>query len=688
MDGEFHEGVLFGARLRVRLEYDPTFLQTFRQEYDGVQSIVDVPDTLKTGADFAQYLKYLQLMQYTADHGDTFIKGVIEGLKEDAGEAAVSAHIGPNINGTTSVQDDEVFDIGNITNVLDPLGFGELLTDAASTVLPGIGDIDTSSPSSSSSLSATPSSSTPSTTVRKKFTGLPPGAMLSSDLIYEYAYLDPYNRRAYERLHRVAARDDATITYKNLLIDRLYHAFVMFRPTASISEDLYIAYIRLLRKHTHSYLECTGNETFVKMNDHKEPRKIIDQMFYVNGTDTLDLSSEKLIGKFYSANLLPLIRAIVREVPELRVLKLTVSETSPDVLKTLFYICAMAPSLTEVEVTFNLSTGGLPQENIDKYADHLNDFTRNLGHAVRLSQQVRTLKLVFLTELMFGPQNPRMLTFFDANALIPRSSGDPLHPYPQITALYINHSAIDPSGFFAAFFAERPQEWSVNSLHGNFNLQQLLELGALKAFEGQLRFLTAYMPLITPAIIDWFEHSGLVAFSANLVQVVNLIGEEGVDPPTGLQSMLGYTPQSMRMLEFHLIDALPFPIAEFPPEKKPRLPLDNYVQVFSCRDVYGKKEIFPELAEGARNQLQHFLPTNRSLISMLFLAMEDVRPSVRRLRLGDDVGASRGGSRHHGSVPSPAKAKEMLANPPHGHSTPKQRRYFEALAHGWRPTRK
>ena len=34
------------------------------------------------------------------------------------------------------------------------------------------------------------------------------------------------------------------------------------------------------------------------------------------------------------------------------------------------------------------------------------------------------------------------------------------------------------------------------------------------------------------------------------------------------------------------------------------------------------------------------------------------------------------------------KAKEMLANPPHGKKlTGSQTRYFQAVAHGWTPTR-
>lgn len=41
------------------------------------------------------------------------------------------------------------------------------------------------------------------------------------------------------------------------------------------------------------------------------------------------------------------------------------------------------------------------------------------------------------------------------------------------------------------------------------------------------------------------------------------------------------------------------------------------------------------------------------------------------------------------SAPSAAKAKEMLANPPHDKPlSKKQKRYFQALAHGWRPSMK
>ena len=39
-------------------------------------------------------------------------------------------------------------------------------------------------------------------------------------------------------------------------------------------------------------------------------------------------------------------------------------------------------------------------------------------------------------------------------------------------------------------------------------------------------------------------------------------------------------------------------------------------------------------------------------------------------------------------APSPAKAREMLRNPPHGQAlSGKQERFFRALAHGWKPTR-
>lgn len=39
--------------------------------------------------------------------------------------------------------------------------------------------------------------------------------------------------------------------------------------------------------------------------------------------------------------------------------------------------------------------------------------------------------------------------------------------------------------------------------------------------------------------------------------------------------------------------------------------------------------------------------------------------------------------------PTPEKAREMLRNPPHGKKlTGKQERYFQGLAHGWRPSMK
>ena len=39
--------------------------------------------------------------------------------------------------------------------------------------------------------------------------------------------------------------------------------------------------------------------------------------------------------------------------------------------------------------------------------------------------------------------------------------------------------------------------------------------------------------------------------------------------------------------------------------------------------------------------------------------------------------------------PSPAKAAEMLDNPPHGKAlSTKQRRYFGGIKHGWKPTGK
>lgn len=40
-------------------------------------------------------------------------------------------------------------------------------------------------------------------------------------------------------------------------------------------------------------------------------------------------------------------------------------------------------------------------------------------------------------------------------------------------------------------------------------------------------------------------------------------------------------------------------------------------------------------------------------------------------------------------VPSPAKAQEMLDNPPKNQpGTKKQKGFFRALAHGWKPTGK
>jgi len=40
-------------------------------------------------------------------------------------------------------------------------------------------------------------------------------------------------------------------------------------------------------------------------------------------------------------------------------------------------------------------------------------------------------------------------------------------------------------------------------------------------------------------------------------------------------------------------------------------------------------------------------------------------------------------------APSAGKAKEMLANPPHDKPlSKKQKSYFQALAHGWRPSMK
>lgn len=51
--------------------------------------------------------------------------------------------------------------------------------------------------------------------------------------------------------------------------------------------------------------------------------------------------------------------------------------------------------------------------------------------------------------------------------------------------------------------------------------------------------------------------------------------------------------------------------------------------------------------------------------------------------------ARRISSRARKDVPSPGKAQEMLDNPPKNQpGTKRQKRFFRALAHGWKPSGK
>lgn len=128
------------------------------------------------------------------------------------------------------------------------------------------------------------------------------------------------------------------------------------------------------------------------------------------------------------------------------------------------------------------------------------------------------------------------------------------------------------------------------------------------------------------------------------------------------------------------------------PEGSFIVPAENSSKAMSLGQDYlgwGDKEVasrnYGNVDINVSNGEVYFTPEEYEVLSYYGVDVDDLAPNAEK----NQTGFCRGGKikrAEGGSVPSPEKAREMLKNPPYGKAlTKEQERYFQALAHGWKP---